>query len=75
MADSSRLALEARFLAVAVTRLLPVLPLSLLLGLERWVTSNYAFSGWGLVAFRAAYVVSLFFVIYATYLLAAVLWN
>lgn len=47
MADCLRRAVEALLPTGVVALLLPMLPLSLLLALERWVTSNFVFSWFG----------------------------
>jgi hypothetical protein len=52
-----------------LTRLFPLLPLSTVLGLERFVVSNFEFSFVGLFAFRAAYCCCLLAAVFATYAL------
>lgn len=58
----------------ATTLLAPLVPLVLLLVLERLALSMYEFSFWRYVAFRAAYLICLFLAVYLTFGLAAAFW-
>ena len=59
----------------AVTLLLPLIPIPLVLALERWAVSKYEFSRGGAMLFRGAYVVSFLGSCYATLALIAVFWG
>lgn len=68
-------ALAAKHLFAGATLLLPMLPLSLVLALERWVLSKHVFSRAGLVVFRVAYLVSVFCAVYAAFVLGMIIWK
>jgi hypothetical protein len=67
MAVLDLMALGGKRLFAALARLSPLLPISILLGLERWVVSNVSFSRAGLLAFRAAYLICVVLALFATY--------
>jgi hypothetical protein len=75
MADLLLTSLPALHLFGVVALLLPMLPLPIVLLLERSVLSKQYFSGVWLVIFRIGFVASVFLASYLTYILALMLWN
>jgi hypothetical protein len=61
-----------RPLFVFATRLIPTVPVPLVLILERWVLSTYVFSSVGIVILRISYLLFVLVGVYLTYVLAMI---
>jgi hypothetical protein len=67
-------AVVGRLLFMFATRLIPLVPVPLVLILERWVLSTYWFSSSEIVIFRIAYLLFVLVGVYLTYVLAMICW-
>ena len=75
MVGISLMALAVKSLIGFLTQLSPLLPIPLVLVLECWAVSKCEFSrGWAFV-FRLAYVTSILFATFATYILGMIVWD
>ena len=67
--------LEARLPFEVLARLSPLLPIPLVLGLERLVLTKYELSGVSLLGFRLAYLLAILLAVLATFVLGIETWE
>ena len=75
MVEISLLILVAKPLLEALARLSPLLPIPLVLALERWAASRLEFSWVGELLFRVVYLACALLAVFATYFLGLLSWN
>ncbi len=74
MAAPFQVLIAVKHLAEVLVLLSPLLPIPILLNLERWVLSNYAFSSLGIAVVRISFIVLLIFSVWLALALALVYW-